>query len=140
MPGKGGTVQYRVGPEAAAFRAKLVQMGIDLQDFKTINRLLAENVAEEARGRAPVVEGTLKGDIRGGGTKTRAYVSVGRKRIPYAGPIHFGWPARNIEPNPFLYEAMDARADEVEKVYAKRVDDLAMRTRTNALIKAKVGA
>jgi hypothetical protein len=137
MPGKGGTVQYRAGPEAAVFRAKLVQMGIDLKDFKTINRLLAENVAEEARGRVPVVEGTLKGDIRGGGTKTRAYVSVGRKRIPYAGPIHFGWPARNIQPNMFLYEAMDSRADEVQEVYARRVDELAMRTRTNAIIRGK---
>ncbi len=123
---------------AAEFRAKLTQMGIDLHDFKTINKLLASNVADEARSRAPVLTGTLRDDIRGGGTKTRAYVSVGRKRIPYAGPIHFGWPARNIEANPFLYEAMDSRADEVRDVYAHRVDELAMRTRTNAAIKAKL--
>ena len=138
MAGK-PAVQYRPGPEAARFRAKLEQMGIDLQDFKTINKLIASNVAEEARSRAPRVSGTLAGDIRGGGTKTRAYVSVGRKRIPYAGPIHFGWPARNIEANPFLYEAMDSKADDVKEVYAKRVDELAMRTRTNASIKGLRG-
>lgn len=139
MPTKGG-VTFRPGPEAAAFRAKLQQMGVDLADFKTINKMIAANVAEEARGRAPVgPTGRLKGDIRGGGTKTRAYVSVGRKRIPYAGPIHFGWPARNIKPNPFLYEAIDSRADEVRDVYAQRVDELAMRTRTHAMIQAKRG-
>ena len=120
---------------AAEFRAKLQQMGVDLKDFKTINRLIAENVASEARSRAPRDTGTLAGDVRGGGTKTRAYVSVGRKRIPYAGPIHFGWPARNIQAQPFLYEAIDSRADDVREVYAKRVDELAMRTRTNASIK-----
>ena len=130
---------------AAEFRAKLEKMGVDLHDFKRINKLLASNVADEARQRAPVgpgreghAAGTLRDDIRGGGTKTRAYVSVGRKRIPYAGPIHFGWPARNIPANPFLYEAMDSRADEVRDVYAHRVDELAMRTRTNAAIKAKL--
>ncbi len=134
MAGKPAAVAYRFGPEAAVFRAKLQQMGIELTDFKTINRLIAENVAAEAKGRAPVVDGTLRGDIRGGASKTRAYVSVGRKKIPYAGPIHFGWPARNIQPNPFLWEAMDAKADEVQKVYAKRVDELAMRTKTHARI------
>jgi len=120
---------------AAEFRAKLQQMGVDLKDFKTINKLIAENVAGDARSRAPRDSGTLAGDIRGGGTKTRAYVSVGRKKIPYAGPIHFGWPARNIQAQPFLYEAIDSRADDVREVYAKRVDELAMRTRTNASIK-----
>ena len=131
---------------AAEFRAKLQQMGVDLKDFKTINRLIAENVADNARGRAPVGRdrkghsgGTLQGDIRAGATKTRAYVSVGRKKIPYAGPIHFGWPARNIEPNPFLYEAMDSRADDVREVYAKRVDELAMRTATDGRIKGLKG-
>jgi hypothetical protein len=134
VAGKPAGVAYRFGPEATAFRAKLQQMGIELTDFKTINRLIAENVMGEAKGRAPVDDGTLRGDIRGGASKTRAYVSVGRKKIPYAGPIHFGWPARNIEAQPFLYEAMDARADEVQKVYAKRVDELAMRTRVHASI------
>jgi hypothetical protein len=124
---------------AAEFRAKLTQMGIDLQDFKTINKLIAENVASEARSRAPRDTGTLAGDVRGGGTKTRAYVSVGRKKIPYAGPIHFGWPRRNIQPNPFLYEAIDSRADDVVAVYAQRVDELAMRTRVNARIKGMKG-
>ena len=138
MAGK-PAVYFRPGPEAAAFRAKLQKMEIDLKDFKAINRLIAENVANEARGRAPRDTGTLAGDVRAGATKTRAYVSVGRKRIRYAGPIHFGWPKRNIEPNPFLYEAMDSRADDVREVYAKRVDELAMRTRTHAIIGGKKG-
>jgi len=32
-------------------------------------------------------------------------VQAGRASVPYAGPIHWGWPARNIEPQPFLTDA-----------------------------------
>jgi hypothetical protein len=30
---------------------------------------------------------------------------AGRASVPYAGPIHWGWPARNISANPFLSNA-----------------------------------
>ncbi len=42
----------------------------------------------------------------------------------YAGVIHFGWPRHNIEPQPFLYDALDKRFDEVVRVYEKRITDL----------------
>ena len=32
-------------------------------------------------------------------------VSVGRATVPYAGAIHWGWPARNISAQPFLTDA-----------------------------------
>ena len=27
---------------------------------------------------------------------------AGGAKVPYAGPIHWGWPDRNIEPHPFI--------------------------------------
>jgi hypothetical protein len=39
----------------------------------------------------------------------------------YAGVIHFGWPRHNIEPQPFLYDALDKRFDEVTKLYELRI-------------------
>ena len=35
-------------------------------------------------------------------------VSVGRATVPYAGAIHWGWPARNISAQPFLTDAAKA--------------------------------
>lgn len=112
---------------AAELRRALKRMGDDLEDLKDIHREAGDLVAGTARGDAPVLTGTLAGDIRAGATKTRAYVSVGRKRIPYAGPIHFGWPARNIQAQPFLYAASDARAEDVARLYIDRVGELVER-------------
>ena len=50
---------------------------------------------------------------------------VGKKKVPYAGPIHFGWGRRNIHPQPFLYEALDKRRDEVLDAFALNVQKLA---------------
>jgi hypothetical protein len=44
--------------------------------------------------------------------------------VPYAGPIHFGWPARQIKPNPFIYEVLDDRRQEVYAIYAQRISEL----------------
>jgi len=61
-------------------------------------------------------------------------VRMGRKAVPYAGPVHFGWPNRPnaakgwrggpIRPNPFLYEAMDKRVGEVMAIYSKYLETL----------------
>lgn len=35
-------------------------------------------------------------------------MSAGRASVPYAGPIHYGWPAHGIEANPFVTDAAQA--------------------------------
>ena len=35
-------------------------------------------------------------------TKRQAVVTAGRASVPYAGPINYGWPARNIAPSHFM--------------------------------------
>ena len=112
---------------AAELRRALRRMGDDLADLKAVHREASEMVAGEARSGAPVLTGRLRKTIRSGATKTRAYVSAGRKAVPYAAPIHFGWPARNIEAQPFLYDASDAKAEDVAALYIKRVDELVRR-------------
>jgi hypothetical protein len=127
-------------------------MAVDMSDMKAVNTKIAEMVAAEARGRAPNLSGTLRGTIKGGATKTRAWVKAGNNRkkkklkrggysqgaVPYAGPIHFGWPARHIRPQPFLYDAIDSRAGEVVDVYKKRVAELVQRVETDTRIKQLV--
>ena len=35
-------------------------------------------------------------------------MSAGGASLPYAGPIHWGWPARRIEAQPFIADAAQA--------------------------------
>lgn len=74
-------------------------------------------VKADALPRVPVRSGALRETVRGSATKTGGRVRAGYKRVPYAGPIHFGWPARNIRPQPFFYDAVDARRKEVEAAF-----------------------
>jgi hypothetical protein len=73
----------------------------------------AEIVAEAARGIVPRRSGVLAASIRSSGQIGAGVVRAGRAAVPYAGVIHFGWAAHSIAPQPFLYDAADARTDEV---------------------------
>lgn len=75
-------------------------------DMRDAMRRLGGMVARAAAPRAPRVSGRLAGSVRGGGGKTKAVVRAGGARVPYAGVRHYGWPARNIEPAPFLLDAL----------------------------------
>jgi hypothetical protein len=62
---------------------------------------------------APVRSGKLEGTIRAGRGKTKAVVRAGGARAPYAGVIHYGWPARGIAAQPFLVDALQAQRNNV---------------------------
>jgi hypothetical protein len=96
--------------------------GLD-KELKKVGKDAAELVAVHARqSTVPVRTGRLRGRIKAGATLKGGNVSV--SGLPYVGPIHFGWRRHNISPNPFLYEALDARADEVLERYGKGVDEV----------------
>lgn len=89
-----------------------------------INKDAAEPVRERATQLVPRRTGRLAGSIRSFKAQARAQVGAGRKSIPYAGPIHFGWAKRNIRPQPFLYDALDQRREQVADRWAKSMDEL----------------
>lgn len=95
------------------------------REMKAANRAAAEVVARQGRVEAPKKTGRLAGSIRATAGVASGSVRAGRAAIPYAGVIHFGWPARNIEPQPFLYEAADRRLGEVVSIYQARVRAIA---------------
>ncbi len=92
--------------------------------LKDVNLEVAEIVARAAVTKVPVRSGALRETVRAAGAQTRASVKAGFKKVPYAGVIHFGWPARGILPRPFLYDALDARRDEVMDAYTDGMADL----------------
>jgi|TARA_R110000744_G_scaffold13600_4_gene39450 hypothetical protein len=85
--------------------------------IKAANRDIADDVVTTARTLSPKETGTLAGSLRPGATNRTGIVRAGSRKVPWAGPIHFGWRARNIKPNPFLYDAFDERRDDVEDRY-----------------------
>lgn len=107
-----------------------------IAELKRVNKEAADMVADTARPEIPVRSGRLKGTLRTTGTMRGGVVRMGRKAVPYAGPIHFGWPSRPapargwrggpIAPNPFLYEAMDKRVGDVMDTYMAYLETLPM--------------
>ena len=112
-------------------RRELRRMGDDLEDLKTLNLDVATMVAERAKDIVPRRTGNLADTIRPAGTKTAGRVRAGFKRVPYAGVIHFGFPARRIQPQPFLYDALDQRRGEVFDAYFKGVKKIQRRQACN---------
>lgn len=95
---------------AAELRRTLKRAGDDLSDLKDAHREAANIVTVASRVKAPKRTGQLAASVRGSGAATTATIRAGRSSVPYAGPIHWGWPARGIPANPFITEA--ARATE----------------------------
>lgn len=81
------------------------------QSFKNAGSQVGRLVAQQAREEVPVRSGRLQNSIRAVNTGRGAKVRAGSARVPYAGPIHFGWRQRNIVGNRFLYRAVDKKAD-----------------------------
>jgi hypothetical protein len=100
-----------------------------LRDFEDGTKDLKVVHAEAAKlvqlaARAPVVSGALAASIRSSGTARSGVVRAGKKSVPYAGPIHWGWPKRNIKANPFLSKALETETDEVVDVYEDGISKL----------------
>lgn len=88
------------------------------------NKEAAQAVEAAARPNVPTRTGRLVNSLRSAGNAKGGVVLIGKARVPYAGPIHFGWFRRRIRPLLFLYHALDKRRGEVEEIYLRRLDEL----------------
>lgn len=94
------------------------------KELAAIHKKAAEPVARTAARLAPKRSGRLAGSIRPLGSQRAGRVAAGRKSVPYAGPIHWGWPARNIEPQPFLTDALHQKEREAVGIFESEFDAL----------------
>lgn len=106
----------------------LQQTGLEVDDLKGAFSKVASEGARIAAGFAPKVSGRLAGAIRGNRAKSSAVITAGRASVPYAGPINYGWPSRNIAPSGFMQKTdavMQPRAlqlleDEINAVIKRK--------------------
>lgn len=108
---------------ARKLRATLAKAGRDLGDLKAAHADAGRIAETGARGRVPRLTGTLAGTIRSSGTKTAAIIRAGRSAVPYAGPIHWGWPGHNILANPFLTDGAQDTEHQWVDVYERAIDE-----------------
>ena len=82
-----------------------MELGLEVDDLKDAFSSIAREGAERASARAPHRTGRLAGSIRGNRAKSKAVVAAGRAAVPWAGPINYGWPARNMSGSGFMQRA-----------------------------------
>lgn len=129
-----GTYGYRLAPNQVVkteilglreVQRDLNKLGNDTKnEMKETHKEAAEVVVMGAKRLVPYRTGALAASIRALATKSSGRVRAGSASVPYAGPIHFGWPARAITPNPFIYDALDDRRDDIRELYEERIDEL----------------
>lgn len=118
---------------ARELRRALKQAGLDLKaDIKDAHKSVAETVVSRARVLCPVAPATmssakpglLRDSLRTGATQTAAIGRAGRKSVPYAAPIHWGWFKRGIKPNLFLTRAASETEPQWVKEYENKFDKI----------------
>lgn len=114
--------------EGAAELARLMRRIGDRdlkRSLRDANKAGATLVAEDAKEHhVPVQSGRLKRSIGARGTQTEGKVKAGTaSRVPYAGPIHFGWGRRNIRAQPFLHKALSKkfRDHQLQDTYEREI-------------------
>jgi len=88
-----------------ALTRDLQKLGAEVDDLKDVFSEIAKEGADRASSFAPVLTGRLRDTIRGNRAKNKAVITAGRARVPYAGAINYGWPARNITGALFMQKA-----------------------------------
>jgi hypothetical protein len=81
---------------------------LDLHDLKDAHAASRRWSSGPRRRSGPRRTGRWPPRCAGSGTQTAAIVRAGRAAVPYAGPIHWGWRARHIKAQPWLYDAIES--------------------------------
>lgn len=105
-------------------RSTMRAAGADLDALLDAHAEVAALVANAAATLAPRRTGRLSASVRGNRAAGRASVLSGGAAIPYAGPIHWGWPARHIKAQPFVTRAIDTTRSTWLPTYEHSVEQI----------------
>lgn len=94
-----------------------------VKDLKGVHKDAAQIVVDDAQPRARKLTGQMAASGRAAGQAAQGVARWGFARMPWVPIQHFGNPKHNISPNPFGYDALDARRDEVIESYLDGVHE-----------------
>jgi hypothetical protein len=119
-------------------RMNRIDREMTTRGMKEIHRKIGGVVVAGARTGVPRRSGRLASTMRTGAQKSRTVVRAGRASVPYAGPIHWGWPNRpnrakgwrggSIDAHPWLSEAAQRTEPVWVSVYERELRSLVERT------------
>ena len=96
---------YRDAIEVEGLRRTVTQLkrfGARSEDLKAAFQRVGARAVLEGKAKAPKQSGALAATVKQSKRQNAVYIYAGKKAVPYAGPVHWGWPKRNITANPWL--------------------------------------
>jgi hypothetical protein len=109
---------------AAALYRQLKELGVSPEAIKAANKETGSKILSESLNEVPVRSGLLRSTIRMAELQNKVVIRAGRKSVPYANPIHWGWFKRGIKPNPFFSRVLGWNREEILANYKKQMDKL----------------
>lgn len=106
------------------------------RDLRAIDRTLPRELSKDmkaaaegtvlpaAKQQAPRRTGRLADSLK---VSVRATSVAIRSPLPYAQPIHWGWPRRNIRANPFIERAIEEKGEALVDALGDGIEELARR-------------
>jgi hypothetical protein len=91
----------------------------DLDDLTAVGRAIERDLLPRIQARTPRRSGRLRGSIRGKPTKTG--IDFGSPLV-YGNPIHWGWPARHIAAQRFIWDVVTSSTEAIVGKYEDEVD------------------
>jgi phage gpG-like protein len=85
----------------------LNKMARDLESNIELNKELSTTLSQKASAMAPKLTGALASSVVGNPSAEKAQILAGSAAVPYAGVQEYGWPERNIRPQPYLNPAVN---------------------------------
>jgi hypothetical protein len=122
-----------------ALAKAMAKAAADMRALDEASAQLGASLVGLARGRAPMGRtGNLRASVAfrvtrpGKGLDSQVRVTAGSPSVPYAAPIHWGWPARNIAPNYYLTDPLGRMVDHdvIDQAYADKVSEILTRALT----------
>lgn len=111
---------YVVGQKR--FVQTMRKAGADMKELKGVNRQAADIALPAVQRLAPRRTGRLAASIRAGATQKAGVIRAGRKTVPYAGPVNYGWPKHGIRPRLFVNQGVAGSESAWSRVYADFID------------------
>lgn len=109
---------------AAQVRAALDKVEKDLVDRSELNKELSTELSQKASAMAPRLTGALASSVKGNPSNEKAQILAGSNVVPYAGVQEYGWPAKNIQAQPYLRPAVFDNMDYIVEKYNKYIESI----------------
>jgi len=107
-------------------KASMRKAGLDMADLKAATSKAAQMVTEASRSVAPHRTGQLASSLKASRGANQATVG---SRLVYGNPIHWGWAAHNIRPNPFISNAGQATEGQWLQAYEQELQQILNRVK-----------